>query len=456
MTLIAHSEREIPREAFAAAGVAASARGRARLARAAGQRLRRPPLPERRCSRITASRSGTTSGTRAATASSPTAFSTTRSRRCSGSSCSPSRASRPRRSRSGSSRRANGDRLRAGRTAPSPSSGRASSSPAPSRSPSAWRSRCSRCGRCRPGGAAALRSSPCSCSPRAPSRSSSSPWSSPASGSARAPRRTASSRSRSRRSRVATAVELVLLRLFPAGGRFPFSLPEFAAACVFCGLGILLTWRVAHGRGAPVDLRRLPRRLHGRVPRPVEPRREHRTAPLRRHPDRDPDALAAPLAAAAGCRPRALARGRLEPDPARRQLREDERGSGGRPGVLGSGGAVPPHAPRPRRTASRRSTPSATGPPPTCRRRESRSRADGSGRTTSRATASSTATSTAAGYLAWLRSLGVRYVVLPDAPLDYSAKAGGRSARGRPVGPAASRSGRHTRPSTPFPPRAAS
>jgi len=43
---------------------------------------------------------------------------------------------------------------------------------------------------------------------------------------------------------VATAAELLLLRLFPAGGRFPFSLPELAAACVFCGLGILLTWRV--------------------------------------------------------------------------------------------------------------------------------------------------------------------------------------------------------------------
>ena len=42
----------------------------------------------------------------------------------------------------------------------------------------------------------------------------------------------------------ATSVELVLLRLFPAGGRYPFSLPEFAAACVFCGLGILLTWHV--------------------------------------------------------------------------------------------------------------------------------------------------------------------------------------------------------------------
>ena len=43
---------------------------------------------------------------------------------------------------------------------------------------------------------------------------------------------------------IATSTELVLLRLFPAGGRYPFSLAEFAAACVFCGLGILLTWRV--------------------------------------------------------------------------------------------------------------------------------------------------------------------------------------------------------------------
>ncbi len=44
---------------------------------------------------------------------------------------------------------------------------------------------------------------------------------------------------------VAISVELLLLRLFPLGGRFPFSLAEFSAACVFCGLGILLTWRVA-------------------------------------------------------------------------------------------------------------------------------------------------------------------------------------------------------------------
>jgi hypothetical protein len=47
---------------------------------------------------------------------------------------------------------------------------------------------------------------------------------------------------------LATGVELLLLRLFPAPGRFPFSLPEFAAACIFCSLGILLTWKVRTAR----------------------------------------------------------------------------------------------------------------------------------------------------------------------------------------------------------------
>jgi len=42
--------------------------------------------------------------------------------------------------------------------------------------------------------------------------------------------------------------ELVLWRLFPAGGRFPFSPEELAAACVFCVFGIVLTWRVAAAR----------------------------------------------------------------------------------------------------------------------------------------------------------------------------------------------------------------
>ncbi len=148
------------------------------------------------------------------------------------------------------------------------------------------------------------------------------------------------------------------------------------------------------GRSAPLDVRRLPRGLHHRVPRALEPRREHRAAALRGDPDRDPDALPAALAAAAGRRLRALTRGRVEPHATRRQLRQDERRPGGRPGLLGAGGAVPPASISRPPTASRRSTPSATGPPPTSRPQVSPSPVAGSGRTTSRATACSTPSST--------------------------------------------------------------
>jgi hypothetical protein len=46
----------------------------------------------------------------------------------------------------------------------------------------------------------------------------------------------------------AALVELVLWRLFPAGGRYPFSLTEAGAAAAFCLLGIALTWRVERAR----------------------------------------------------------------------------------------------------------------------------------------------------------------------------------------------------------------
>src|SRR6185312_15871412 len=42
--------------------------------------------------------------------------------------------------------------------------------------------------------------------------------------------------------------EVVLWRLFPAGGRYPFSLTEASAAVLFCGLGIAFTWRVERSR----------------------------------------------------------------------------------------------------------------------------------------------------------------------------------------------------------------
>jgi len=43
---------------------------------------------------------------------------------------------------------------------------------------------------------------------------------------------------------VAALGEIVLWRLFPGGGRYPFSLPEAAAAVFFCAFGIAFTWRV--------------------------------------------------------------------------------------------------------------------------------------------------------------------------------------------------------------------
>ena len=43
---------------------------------------------------------------------------------------------------------------------------------------------------------------------------------------------------------VATATELVLLRLFPVGGPFGFPVPSAAGAVVFCIIGIALVWRI--------------------------------------------------------------------------------------------------------------------------------------------------------------------------------------------------------------------
>ncbi|MDP8911245.1 MAG: hypothetical protein M3M94_04185 [Actinomycetota bacterium] len=46
----------------------------------------------------------------------------------------------------------------------------------------------------------------------------------------------------------AGVVEVLLFRAFPDGGHYPFSFPELAAAVVFCLLGVALTWRVERAR----------------------------------------------------------------------------------------------------------------------------------------------------------------------------------------------------------------
>jgi hypothetical protein len=45
--------------------------------------------------------------------------------------------------------------------------------------------------------------------------------------------------------------EVVLWRLFPAGGHYPFSTMEFAAACAFCVVGAAASWRVARAGPLP-------------------------------------------------------------------------------------------------------------------------------------------------------------------------------------------------------------
>jgi hypothetical protein len=44
------------------------------------------------------------------------------------------------------------------------------------------------------------------------------------------------------------AIEVLLWRVFPGGGRYPFSLAELVPALVFCGIGVIVTWRVERAR----------------------------------------------------------------------------------------------------------------------------------------------------------------------------------------------------------------
>ena len=99
---------------------------------------------------------------------------------------------------------------------------------------------------------------------------------------------------------------------------------------------------------APLRLRDLPRRRHGCVPRPVGDRREHRAAPVRRDPARGARPLAAALEAARPGARRARARGVVEPDAARGELRQQPVRRDRRRRRLAGRDPVSPSAPRPR------------------------------------------------------------------------------------------------------------
>ena len=49
-------------------------------------------------------------------------------------------------------------------------------------------------------------------------------------------------------SSLAALIEVVLWRIFPGGGRFPFSFAEVAGGVAFCALALVFTWRVERAR----------------------------------------------------------------------------------------------------------------------------------------------------------------------------------------------------------------
>jgi hypothetical protein len=218
-----------------------------------------------------------------------------------------------------------------------------------------------------------------------------------------------------------TAVELVLLRLFPAGGRFPFSLPEFAAACVFCGLGILLTWRVATAgvlrwtyvvylvactaaylvpSGLGENIARL---RYAAIPIAIL------TLSLRRWRPLPLAALALALAVSWNLTPLAGSFVKASADPAADPAYWA-------PAVHFLRGHLTPSY-RVEAVDTAGHWPAAYLPAAGIPIARGWFRQDDFPRN-----GVLYARLDRVGYLTWLRSLGVRYVVLPDAPLDYSAK----------------------------------
>ena len=94
--------------------------------------------------------------------------------------------------------------------------------------------------------------------------------------------------------------------------------------------------------------------------------------------------------------------------------------------------ARPPQPDLPRRGRRHRGSLARRVPPG---RTAFRSCAAGIARTTSRRTSCSTTRSSRPAYREWLRRLGVRYVVISDAPPDYSSRARGEADPLRPLRP---------------------
>ena len=226
---------------------------------------------------------------------------------------------------------------------------------------------------------------------------------------------------------VAGLGEVVVLRLFPSGGQFPYPLLDLGGVALFVVVGVC-SRAAADACGFLAGP--LVAYLVASVAVAIYPERRRRQRRSTRGVHLAADAAAAarrpPLPAAAARRRRSSAVavvGHVVPRLARPRGRP--RRAGRRHGVLGALRRLAARIPTARASssASTSSAPGATGRATTWPPTTSPSRAAGSGRTTSRSTGRSTrATSTPNAYQAWLRSLGVRYVLLPNEQLDYSSR----------------------------------
>ena len=224
---------------------------------------------------------------------------------------------------------------------------------------------------------------------------------------------------------VAAALELVLWRLFPGGGQFPFSLAEYLAAVTFCVVGAALSWNVDRTLGWITLVYLAACSAAFVVPSAVGEnmaRLRYAAIPfcvlvlsLRRWRPWPVCLVAFGLAVSWNLSPLvgSFAHGASDRPPRRPTGRP-------RSASCGSG--------RHLRTASRRWTRPATGTRYLPAGRDpSRPRLVPAGRLPGQPPA--LRGSTPSAYLAWLRSLGVRYVVLTDAPPDYSARGEARLLR---------------------------
>ena len=141
------------------------------------------------------------------------------------------------------------------------------------------------------------------------------------------------------------AFEIVLWRIFPDDGRYPFSIADLAAVSAFSALGAALLWKVERARALAHDLRGLRIRVRRRISHSLCDGLEHHATPVRGYPDRGARRVASRLAAIAALPVDRRARGLLERETARQKrlpgARESRRGTG----LLAAGDPIPAHAP---------------------------------------------------------------------------------------------------------------